>query len=174
MRGALTDLKRTWSEAVIIGMGPSKEDIIKNYKFAEYRDVALVNRAGYEWKWPAKWWVTYHAECLERWWFKREAMGYPMEGMTSIVSANKRVKLGNIPNFNITAQVRGLNMGGTSSLCAAMVLLDMGYERVHLFGVDLDGMMRSKDRKFWKILKGEALVFHGDDWFHRGQFMEVE
>jgi len=169
----LTGLKNRHDEAVIIAMGPSQKFVVNNPGFCLNRSVAVVNRAGFDWPDSIDYWCTYHAEYIVQWWYHREALGLPMyKNMVAIVSKNKKNKIDMIPHINITKQVQGLNSGGTSSLMAAMALLGMGYKVVHLFGVDLKGNTWSKERKFWKILKGEPLVFHGDDWFHKGKFME--
>ena len=170
----LTGLERRNEEAVIIGMGPSRSIIMDNPDFATNRSVALINRAGYEWPFTFDYWCSYHAERMVRWWYKREALGHPInKDAIAIVCGNTKVNIDAIPHVNITKQVHGLNMGGTSSIMAAMAMLGMGYKVVHLFGVDLNGKARSKERKFWRILKDEPLIFHGDDWFHRHVFKEV-
>ena len=106
-----------------------------------------------------------------RWWYRRELNGHPMEGMMGIVSANRKNDLSKIPHFNVMEQVRGLNSGGTSAMLAAMVLLDMGYDPIHLFGVDLTKDYES-DRKFWRILEDKPLIFHGEEWFHERRWSE--
>lgn len=166
----LTPYKPYNKEAIIIAEGPSKDKILESPEFAEDRDVAVVNRAGLWYPHPVRYWITYHAEWLSRWWADRELNKHPLPHM-AIVSANTRAKIDHIPHYNITVQTEGLNSGGTSSILAAMVLLDMGYDPIHLFGVDLTKSY-GKERKFWRILKGQPLIFHGADWFHTGLFRE--
>jgi hypothetical protein len=166
----LTPLKPKSSEAIIIGDGPSKYMILEHPKFCNGRDVAIINKVGLQWPYRCRFWITYHAEWVARWYAQRSMKGYPLP-LKFIVSANKRHDLYHVPHFNVTQQVHGLNTGGTSSLLAAIVLLDMGYKLIHLFGVDLTQSYR-KDRKFWRILEDKPLLFHGDDWFHTKRFSE--
>jgi hypothetical protein len=164
-------------EAIIIGDGPGKRQLLdvpedQVLRFIDNKSVAAINRAGIDWPYRLEYWCTYHAEWISRWYADRELKGY-LKPYKVIVSANKRNKIDHIDHYNITAQVQGLNSGGTSTLMAAMYLLDIGYNPIHLYGCDLTKSY-SKDRKFWRILKGEPLIFHGSDWFQRGIFQEEE
>ena len=174
----LSNHKAKHTEAIVIGDGPGKKQLLESpeeqiLKFIDNKSVAAINRAGIEWPHRLDYWCTYHAEWISRWWADRELKGYTEPGWV-VVSANKRNKIDHIPNYNITRQVQGLNMGGTSTLMAAMYLLDVGYAPIHFYGCDLTGPMYSKERRFWRILKGEPLIFHGSDWFQRGNFQEEE
>lgn len=170
--GKLLPFKNKREEAVLIAMGPSKKEIHYNPQFSEGRSVCVINRAGYEWKGPIDYWISYHSELLARWWYKREIMGLPFaENAIAISTSQRKGPLEKIPHHIITKQVAPLNSGGTSSLLAAICLLDIGYAPVHVFGVDLNTSARSAERKYWRHLVGAPLVFYGkEDWFGKRNF----
>lgn len=171
-RNVLTKLERKTQEAIILAEGPSKQKLLDSPGFVAERTLAVINRAGLTWPYLIDYWITYHAEWIARWWVDRELNGYHPADL-AIVSKSDISKIKHIPICQVTKQVRGLNSGGTSAIFAAMVLLDIGYDPVHLFGVDLTKEY-SKERKFWSILQGQPLIFHGEDWFHRNYFHPEE
>lgn len=110
----------------LLADGPKGRD----YRVSPY-PVAAVNRAGVRYRGALTYWVTLHPCHFMTWIRQRQAMDRSVDGVRFI--SHERIREPRVALFT-DAPVQG-----SSSLLAFMALEAMGYDHIHLVGVDLSG-----------------------------------
>jgi len=164
----MIDLEPKHKEVVLIGDGPSSEIIYKKPGFTRDKSICVINRAGLKWKYDADYWGSFHSKKMLLWYLRRQDMGltdiYPI-----LFNTNYEMEVAKVPFYYVNYNREGIHEGGSSSYYSTWTLLKMGYEHVHLFGVDLSANYKHF-RQAWKTLRGKPLTFYGDQWFHQEDF----
>lgn len=168
----MIDLQPRHREAIIIGDGPSQSKMYKKPGFAKNKSVCLVNRPGLRWRHEADYWISFHSMKMREWIRRRECMGLPMENLLPIIF-RKQHDMMDLYHYFVNYEMEGIESGGSSSLFAAQILLKIGYEKLHIFGVELSIPKYDCHRQYWRILQGQPVVFYDDDqWFANGDWRD--
>ena len=165
----MIDLESKHKEVVLIGDGPSSEIIYKKPGFTIGKSVCVINRAGLKWRHEADFWCSFHSHKMLQWYLRRQDMGLP-DVYPVLFNKNYEMEVARVPFYYVDYNREEIREGGSSSYFACEVLLRIGYQHVHLFGVDLNGPKYQHFRGQWKELQGKPLTFYGDQWFHEQDF----
>lgn len=112
----------------------------------------IVGTFGLYWPHDAFAWVGLHSDRMTLKFDERESKGLP--GIKMIVPR---------PILDYPAFVYRLQSwrGGSSALYGAEIIRSLGYERVHVFGVDLTGDYEVF-RPYWRQVNGLELIPYGE------------
>ena len=148
------------NSVVLIGDGPSKSKYI--YDPFENRDIAVVNGAMYSFMGKVDYWYTLHPTVF----FDKHSENIKCRR----IGIGPRTK-GTLEFEQVTG-TRLFPMCGSSSRFAAEQLLEVeGYEKLYLYGVDLDVEPYKHYREHWRELidkHKDKLIDHSiDGWIQR-------
>lgn len=121
--------KANGGSITLLASGPSGKG------FIEKEEVAVVNMAGVQYPHEIKYWLTLHPEYLGKYINKRKKNNYSCDGIMYI--SDRKIRKPILTNISSNWY------GGSSSLYALDVLTKIGYQHIHLVGVDLSGAYES-------------------------------
>jgi len=138
--GSVVLHRRPVKRGIILGTAPSMWTDLLQFRaqFDSDRewDLIAVNGAGFLYEEPIDLWVSVHGNHLVKWVRKRHDLGYDMD----FAAYGNFGRYENIPD-GITAWNKP-HGNGSSGLFAVLVALELGYERLVLCGVPLEGQRR--------------------------------
>lgn len=135
----------------LLGDGPSLKDVVSDPSLVK-GPVAAVNRAGVKWPGRLDFWLTLHPQFMALWRKQRRDAGHQLANINYVVSRviyNPEVIVFPDPGC-----------GGSSTLYAVDALTAMGFEHIHMTGVDLSGgyevFRPSWHRDFTALITGRS------------------
>ena len=144
------------NRCVVLGTAPCMWDDLR--RVPARLDVVAVNRAGWLYLDPIVLWVSIHGPCLVSYIEQRRALGADMN-FTAYGNFAENEESGDVIRWNRP------NGGGSSSLFATRIALEIGYERVVLAGVPLEGATTISDHDGTEIVEEWSAagfgVYHG-------------
>lgn len=120
------------------------EDYEKARALCPYADVGAVNEAGRDYEGRLTVWATLHPEKSERWHRERSLAGRNMD-FTAV--SHKRIAGARVDT------VYSDKYGGSSGLYLCDVALNLGYQRVIVCGIPMDGGAHYFDANEWNDFK---------------------
>jgi hypothetical protein len=142
---------------IVLGTAPCMWDDLAAAQALVSWDVIAVNGAGFMYADPIEMWVSIHGDALVEWIEKRRALDYNMH-FNAYGNFKPGEDSGSVIEWNKP------NGGGSSGLFAVMVALEMGYERLILCGMPLEGQERF-DYDGREIITAEtAYRFYRSGW----------
>lgn len=112
----------------------------------------IVGHHGLEWPHEAFAWVGLHPDKMADMFDERERKGFPP------IKLITPLPLPEYPSFVYKPQSW---FGGSSALYCLELIRSIGYQQVHVFGVDLTGDYEVF-RPYWRQVSGISLVLYGD------------
>ena len=136
-------LPKCHGSVTLLGDGPTLQYAIDNPGLIK-TPVAAINKAGVRYPGKMDYWLSLHAEYFALWRNRRKKAGFDIEGIKFI---GHRVPA----KPEVIRSTNHLKAGGGSALYAVQTLELMGFDRIHVIGVDLIGEKYEIFRPSFKV-----------------------